>query len=172
MENDPTGRNPHEAGAKLDAGKLRAGLVLGDFSRALTEVCAVGTFGANKYTPHGWLSVPDAQERYTDAMMRHWLKDQTGEIVDPDSGLSHKAHFAWNALALLELTLRSANVEAEVKTRGIVPEQSPPMQPFAPLTTSGFREKDIVRIKRLIHEAAYDEKLAKSLFPHLFSGGT
>jgi hypothetical protein len=106
MENDPTGRNPHEAGAKLDAGKLRAGLVLGDFSRALTEVCAVGTFGANKYTPHGWLSVPDAQQRYTDAMMRHWLKDQTGEVVDPDSGLSHKAHFAWNALAILELTLR------------------------------------------------------------------
>lgn len=116
MENDPTGRNPHEAGAKLDAGKLRAGLVLGDFSRALTEVCAVGTFGANKYTPHGWLSVPNAPQRYTDAMMRHWLKDQAGEAYDPDSGLPHMAHFAWNALALLELALRSVDI------KGVVPE--------------------------------------------------
>lgn len=115
MENDPTGRNPHEAGAKLDAGKLRAGLVLGDFSRALTEVCAVGTFGANKYTPHGWLSVPDAQQRYTDAMMRHWLKDQAGEAYDPDSGLPHMAHFAWNALALLELALRTTNIAGPVQ---------------------------------------------------------
>lgn len=107
MESDPTGRDQHTPGAKLDAGKLRAGLVLGDFASALVEVVKVGTFGATKYTPHGWLSVPDAKERYTDAMMRHWLAIQSGQHpIDPDSGLPHLSHFVWNALAILELEIR------------------------------------------------------------------
>ena len=72
-EKDPNGVNQHAKGAKLDAGKLRAGLVLGDFSRALRAVCAVGTFGANKYTDHGWLSVADGSNRYADAFFRHYL---------------------------------------------------------------------------------------------------
>jgi hypothetical protein len=108
-EKDPFGTDPHAAGAKLDHGKLRAALVLGDFSNALTEVCRVGTFGASKYSPSGWLSVPNAAERYEDAMMRHWLKKCSGEHDDPDSGLSHMAHFAWNALALIELEIRNKN---------------------------------------------------------------
>lgn len=106
-EKDPFGTDPHAAGAKLDHGKLRAALVLGDFSNALTEVCKVGTFGAVKYSPSGWLAVPNAAERYEDAMMRHWLKKCGGEHDDPDSGLSHMAHFAWNALALIELEIRN-----------------------------------------------------------------
>lgn len=106
-ERDPTGRAPHVAGAKMDAGKLRAGLVLGDFSRALRAIAAVGTFGAAKYTPHGWLEVPSGFERYTDAMLRHWLAEASGEVADRDSDLPHAAHVAWNALARLELMLRT-----------------------------------------------------------------
>ena len=34
-EQDPNGKSPHELGAKLDAGKIRPGLVLGGFARAL-----------------------------------------------------------------------------------------------------------------------------------------
>ena len=162
MENDPTGRNPHEAGAKLDAGKLRAGLVLGDFSRALTEVCAVGTFGANKYTPHGWLSVPDAQQRYTDAMMRHWLKDQAGETVDPDSGLSHKAHFAWNALVILELTFDARIPEPTME----VPEYMMNARP-------SLADKDAFRhIQGFPTQEEYERDMARFLFPHLFPGET
>ena len=105
-EIDPHGKNPHEPGAKLDQGKLYASLVLGDFARALEEVCKIGTFGANKYTKSGWLSVPDAQARYSDAMMRHWLAMMAGEERCPDSGELHMSHFAWNALAVLELKRR------------------------------------------------------------------
>ena len=47
-ETDPNGVAPHEPGAKLDAGKVKAG-VLGDFSLALTEVAKVGTFGAEVF---------------------------------------------------------------------------------------------------------------------------
>jgi hypothetical protein len=96
----------HEPGAKLDDGKVRVGLVLGAFANALTEVCKVGTFGAKKYTDNGWLEVPNGIERYTDAMLRHWLAEQTGEWLDQESELLHAAHLAWNALARLELILR------------------------------------------------------------------
>lgn len=104
-EHDPNGLSANTPGAKLDAGKLRANLVLGDFASALEAVCAVGTFGANKYTDHGWLAVDDAETRYSDAFMRHWIRDQQGEAIDPDSGLPHLAHMAWNVLAVLELSL-------------------------------------------------------------------
>lgn len=106
MEKDPTGREQHQPGAKLDAGKPRPALVLGGFARALLAVTAVGTFGAAKYTDNGWTSVPNGEERYDDANLRHWLKEKTGEAVDPDSELEHAAHAAWNALARLDLMLR------------------------------------------------------------------
>ena len=50
IEADPTGRNPHEPGAKLDAGKVYASL-LADFSLALTEVAKVATFGVTQSCP-------------------------------------------------------------------------------------------------------------------------
>jgi hypothetical protein len=105
-DHDPTGRGQHEPGAKLDGGKIRCGLVLGGFSRALEQVAAVGTYGAAKYTDNGWRSVPSGQDRYTDAMYRHLLAEAQGLECDPESHLLHAAHAAWNALARLELMLR------------------------------------------------------------------
>ena len=106
MEKDPTGKSPHEAGAKLDAGKRRDGLVLLGFARALAAVSGVGTQGANKYTDNGWMSVPNGVNRYTDAMLRHLLSEASGELTDKDTGLLHAAHGAWNALARLDLMIR------------------------------------------------------------------
>ncbi len=104
-EADPHGKDPHQPGAKLDAGKLKIGLVLADFANALEAVAKIGTDGAEKYTAHGWLMVPQGRERYTDAMLRHYLKESTEGEMDP-SGSLHAAHLAWNALARLELQLR------------------------------------------------------------------
>lgn len=112
-ETDPHCLAPSTPGAKLDAGKNRVGLVLGDFARALQQVACVGTFGADKYTAHGWLSVPDGIERYTDAMLRHWLAEHYGPAHDTQSGLLHAAHLAWGALARLELMLRQAEADRE-----------------------------------------------------------
>ena len=103
-EKDPDGINQHEAGAKLDAGKNRAGLVILGFAHALLEVAKVGTFGANKYTDNGWMHVKDGENRYTDAMLRHLLAEQNGEI-DEESGMLHAAQVAWNALARLHFIL-------------------------------------------------------------------
>lgn len=108
-EKDPNGKSQHEAGSKLDEGKVLAG-VLADFGLALTAVAEVGTFGANKYTRGGWQSVPKGIERYTDATWRHLLKERY-HADDDDSGLLHAAHMAWNSLARLELLLREKKNE-------------------------------------------------------------
>lgn len=106
-EKDPTGRDPHQPGAKLDAGKpcvFRG--AIGYFPRAIERVAAISTFGASKYAWRGWETVPDGINRYSDALGRHLLYEARGELVDPDSGELHAAHAAWNCLARLELILR------------------------------------------------------------------
>jgi len=118
MNKDPLGKDQHDTGAKLDAGKPRLGLVLGGFTRALTEVGKVGTKGAAKYTDFGFLEVPNGIDRYTDAMQRHWLTEyieeyDMGTIEDPGTEELHAACVAWNALARLELIM----IEKEKKKK-------------------------------------------------------
>ena len=96
----------HVPGAKDDKAKPMAGVLL-DFSRALQTVVEVGTYGAKKYTRTGWATVPEGSQRYLDAMMRHLLAmDVDPDGLDPETGLPHLAHVAWNALAVLELQAR------------------------------------------------------------------
>lgn len=113
-ELDPHGKDPHQPGAKLDAGKVRIGLCFMGFARALEAVAEVTTHGAEKYTPGGWLKVPDAKNRYTEAMFRHLLAEGKGEFVDTHSHLLHAAHAAWNALARLEFICLEAEEANEV----------------------------------------------------------
>ena len=105
-EKDPMAPPPGAPGAKLDAGKapvLRG--LLAHFPRACQEVAEVSAHGASKHTWNGWESVPDGIARYGDALARHLCKGAL-EQTDSDSHLPHAAHAAWNALAVLELTLR------------------------------------------------------------------
>lgn len=105
-EIDPHGTDPHAAGAKLDGNKPEPELIQRGMARALNAIAEVGTFGAHKYSRDGWMSVPEAQRRYTNAMYRHLSAEHRGELVDRDSGALHAAQVAWNALARLELILR------------------------------------------------------------------
>lgn len=117
-EKDPTGKNPHEPGAKLDAGKSPVFQGLIDyFPRACIAVAGISGFGASKYAWKGWQSVPDGVNRYSNALGRHMMLESIEGPFDKDSGLLHKAHAAWNALAALELYLRE-----EYKTSGKVVE--------------------------------------------------
>jgi Domain of unknown function (DUF5664) len=95
-------------GRKDDTTKPRLDLVLGDFALALQEVGKVGTIGATKYDDSNWLKVDNGLERYASAMLRHYLESKTSPL-DTESGRLHVAHMAWNALAVLELTLREMN---------------------------------------------------------------
>lgn len=93
---------------KADRGKVRPSLVINSMARALLLVSEVGTVGAVKYCDDGWVTVPDAEKRYTDAMYRHLLKEAAGEQCDKETGIRHAAHAAWNALCRLDLQLRRA----------------------------------------------------------------
>ena len=88
-----------------------------DFGQALLAVSEVGTFGKNKYVRGGWIHVTDGVNRYTAALMRHVLSENT-EKFDSESGLLHAAHCAWNALARLELMLKNRS-EVEKKNEFI-----------------------------------------------------
>ncbi len=112
QERDPNGIDVHAGGAKLDAGKapMLRGL-LRYFPRALSMVAQVSQYGSRKYSWGGWKTVEDGITRYGDALVRHLL--EVG--ADKDSGLPHAAHAAWNALAHLELLLKEAEEDAEIK---------------------------------------------------------
>ena len=107
IESDPNGINPHELGAKLDAGKPPVFRGFIDyFPLAMMAVAEVSQFGASKYAWKGWETVKDGESRYKDAEGRHILYQASGEEIDQDSNLLHEAHKVWNSLAALELKLR------------------------------------------------------------------
>ena len=93
-------------GLKYDAGKLRYSLIPPEATRALAEVL---TFGARKYAPNSWQTVPNAPERYLDALMRHLEAHRSGELYDPESNLPHVYHLLCNAAFLAYFTTKDLN---------------------------------------------------------------
>lgn len=105
IEKDPFGKSSSEGGAKLDDGKILGG-VLADFNKALLAVAEVGTAGAIKYSRGGWITVPNGEQRYYDAMWRHLLADGMYDIDPGGTNLLHLSQVAWNALATLQVQLK------------------------------------------------------------------
>ena len=87
-------------GVKDDGGKLMWHLMPWKAAEGLIKVL---TFGAKKYAPNGWRLVPNAKERYLAALLRHTFAMQSGEKIDPESGLRHIDHLLCNAAFLAEL---------------------------------------------------------------------
>ena len=79
----------HKGGRKFDGGKLEFDLLP---PYALEETTRVLMIGAEKYERDNWKRVPDASRRYWNAAQRHLWAYKKGEILDPESGLSHLAH--------------------------------------------------------------------------------
>lgn len=69
---------------------------------ATEEVVKVLTYGAIKYAPDNWKKVPNAENRYFAAAMRHLVEHRRGEEIDPESGLPHLAHAICSLMFLLE----------------------------------------------------------------------
>lgn len=84
-----TGYTPPEPGVKYDDKKITWSLLPWE---PLKEVVKVLMFGAKKYSVDNWKKVPDAEDRYWDATMRHILAIKAGEILDPESKMPHFAH--------------------------------------------------------------------------------
>jgi len=91
----------HEARIAYTACKLMSSSVWLFPGNGVLRVTEVLTFGAKKYAANQWQKVPNAVERYTDALYRHWLMCLGGEVNDLESGLPHLAHLACNAMFLL-----------------------------------------------------------------------
>ena len=84
--------------AKTGDGKLRWTLLPYE---ALEEVVRVQEFGATKYPVDSWRAKSgDYMSRYLNAAQRHLSAMVQGEVYAEDSGLSHAAHLATNALFL------------------------------------------------------------------------
>ncbi|AMM44633.1 hypothetical protein [Xanthomonas phage f20-Xaj] len=94
-------------GLKFDGGKQRPALLHEGMPLALAEVVKTLTFGAQKYEAHSWQKVENAAERYQDASYRHDSQRCKGEVLDPETGIMHRAHHIINELFVLELELRA-----------------------------------------------------------------
>lgn len=87
-----------EPGVKYDTDKPRWGLL--PFEQ-VEEVVDVLTSGSKKYCDNNWKKVPDAEERYFDAMLRHVTQYRYGEKLDGETGKSHLAHAICCALFMM-----------------------------------------------------------------------
>ena len=67
----------------------------------VSDIVSVLSYGAEKYRPNGWQTVPGARRRYLAALLRHLFAHMAGEKVDPESGLTHLSHVACNVVFLL-----------------------------------------------------------------------
>lgn len=103
-------------GTKYDNGKLRLAEMIIDFRIAMEELCKVWEFGANKYEKSNWKKLANPVDRYTNAMLRHLLAEETN-LVDDESNLLHAAHIAFNALARLYFIARNKKVDKNVDTK-------------------------------------------------------
>ena len=71
--------------------------------KEIEDIVRVYHAGAKKYGPNRWQNLEDGFQRYKAAALRHLMEYEKGERVDADTGCSHLAQFAWNAIAMLYL---------------------------------------------------------------------
>lgn len=66
----------------------------------LEEVVLLYNFGCKKYGENQWQNLPNGENRYRGAMLRHLLQHLKGEEKDKESGCDHLAAVIWNAIAM------------------------------------------------------------------------
>jgi len=88
-------------GKKFDKEKIDWGLVPWKEIEGMAEAM---TYGKVKYNENpadpNWKKVDNGFHRYFAAFMRHLQAYRDGEKIDPDSGLEHKKHLLFNAVAM------------------------------------------------------------------------
>ncbi len=111
------------AGRRDDGGKPRWDLMppeIVEVVKVLTWAC---TREVNPYPARNW-EIGMAWSKCFGPMMRHAWKWWAGEDLDPESGLSHMAHVACNAIFLLayvqRLPMRLHDDRPREKPRGVV----------------------------------------------------
>ena len=90
--------NSPVTGVKYDSDKPRFSLLP---LKQVWDIVAVLEACAKKYAPDNWQKVPNAENRYFDAAMRHLCAWRSGEKRDPKTNLPHLAHAACCLLFLM-----------------------------------------------------------------------
>lgn len=147
-------------GKKFDDGKPRYDLIP---PVVLEQLAAVLTFGAKKYGPNNWQSVPDAKNRYYSAMMRHVEADRGGEVFDEESGLPHLTH----ALACVTFLLHFALHKPEAVQRPgckVPPELEPLLEWLGPSVSIQYLDNvgGADRLKELVEGSKQDKYLVSA----------
>lgn len=89
-----------KGGVKGDGNKVRPTILLKDLNHSTNAVIRVLEYGAKKYSRMNYSLVED--ERYEDAIGRHYLAYLNGEELDDETGESHLAHIVCCAMFLME----------------------------------------------------------------------
>lgn len=84
---------------------------------ALTVLAEVAGFGAKKYSRLNYLRGFDWSLAY-DAGQRHMHEFWNGVNFDPESGLPHTAHAAWQNLAMTSFLLRDIGTDDRFREEG------------------------------------------------------
>ena len=136
---------------KHDNAKLRPTLLP---MVSLDLVLEVLEFGAKKYATNNWKTVPDGEQRYLDAMLRHTMAVAKGEVIDEESGLTHMAHAVCCGLFHLHLANEPENSLEKFKrpnSKKLRPGLWVLDDPIQ-TTKSVFSSEDIETISRLTTE--------------------
>lgn len=105
-----------DKGLKYDEGKLRLDLIPPEIIEGLGEIF---TLGAARYGERNWEKGFEPGQLHA-AANRHELAMIKGEFIDPDSGLPHGFHAAWNLLIMTTLEIRERQREITMDIEDIV----------------------------------------------------
>lgn len=107
---------PRKDDPKGAAGALKCPLHLLP-PHSIRETANVLKTGAEKYGPYNWRGSNVCASTYVGAMMRHLTSWWDGELIDPESGISHLAHVAASAMIVLDAqNFGTLNLDIPYKT--------------------------------------------------------
>lgn len=72
------------------------------YPKFIEDIAKTLDFGDNKYGLMNWKNYKDIND-LTSALFQHYNQFNSGELLDSQSGLSHLAHIASNAMMLMWL---------------------------------------------------------------------
>ena len=105
--NNETYPTPLPSAGMRETGKLPVHLVPAEFNLLLA---AILEHGAYKYAPHNFEKGMDPDDLLRGAES-HLMALKAGVIYDPDSGLPHAGHAAWNMLTFAMQMMREPSIE-------------------------------------------------------------
>ncbi len=81
------------------------------------DLCRVSMFGARKYTRGNYLK-GSPWSSIVNSLLRHVFALERGEEIDPESGLPHAGHIAWNCAFLLHCVTNFPEYDDRLRAPG------------------------------------------------------